>query len=145
MEDYFSKVIIEPVSLGKWGVILPASSFRRLLLPLDKNQLLSQGAGTFIFCFTLTFHHIWDKQRVGVKITFSNHLLLIIEYRLISSFKGDDMTPRGSLILEKASAKSWIVKVCISTHVWAESKKENVGGSNSKQLMCSSENFRHKA
>ena len=60
------------------------------------------GSGTLIFCFTLTFCHILDdKRRAGGKITFSNHLLLIIEKRLISSFKGDDVN------LSSEGAERW--------------------------------------
>lgn len=67
VEDYFSKVIMVPVSLGKQSVILPAISFWRRLLRLDKNQHLSQGVGLISFAHSHFLPHFGWQEEGGEK------------------------------------------------------------------------------
>lgn len=129
-QGYYSGCIVRKMRCNSTCYLIPKASSTFGQNPTSKSR-----SRTFIFCFTLASHHILDdKLRVGER-AFSNHLLLIIEYRLISSFKRADVTPRGSLALEEASAREWNCSRFALTLICEQKHKENVRGTNSRQCL----------
>lgn len=120
------------VSLGKQSVILPAISFWRRLLHLDKNQGLSQGVG-LLSSVSLSLSATFWMTRGGWG---ENHFLKpfasnnSVEAYLF--FQRRWCEPRGSWAFEKARAQNRIKSFALA--LMSEQKiRKNAYETNSRQ------------